>query len=282
MMIIKTKLIPKNTAARSGYALVPEYITIHNTANKSVGAGAENHAMYMQGGGKDIAASYHYVVDDKDIYKLLPENEVAWHAGDGESGTGNRKSLAIEICENSDGDLLKATNMAAELTAYLMKTYNIPISKVVQHNHWSGKDCPNRIRRGEPYNWQTFLNKVQAAYVGNTPVASLYRVRKTWSDAKSQVGAYADLNNAKKACDGAGKSYYVFDANGNVIYPMVQSYKVKVMTAALNIRSGPGTQYKINNCIRDCGVYTIVEEQNGFGKLKSGAGWICLDYVIKV
>lgn len=93
-MIIKTKLIPKNTAARSAYTLVPEYITIHNTANISVGADAESHAKYMQGGGKNITASYHYVVDDKEIYKLLPENEVAWHAGDGEMGTGNRRSLS--------------------------------------------------------------------------------------------------------------------------------------------------------------------------------------------
>lgn len=87
---------------------------------------------------------------------------------DGANGTGNRKSIGIEICENSDGNLLKATDNAAELTAYLMKTYNIPLSKVVQHNNWSGKNCPNRIRAGQPYNWTTFLNKVQTAYNGTT------------------------------------------------------------------------------------------------------------------
>lgn len=67
-----------------------------------------------------------------------------------------------------------------------------------------------------------------------------------------------------------------------MVYPTIQDYKVKVMVDALNIRSGPGTQYKINGCIRDCGVYTIIDENNGFGKLKSGAGWISLDYVVKV
>lgn len=108
-------------------------------------------------------------------------------------------------------------------------------------------------------------------------------MRKSWENSASQVGAYADLGNAKKACDSAGKSYYVFDANGKAVYPTVfQSYKVKVTTDALNIRSGPGTQYKINGCIEDFGVYTIIEESNGFGKLKSGAGWICLDYCKKV
>lgn len=288
MKEIKTKLIPINTAARSGYILKPKYITIHNTANTGVGADAENHAIYMQGSGKNSTASYHYVVDDKEIYRLLPDNEVAWHAGDGEYGTGNRQSLAIEICENVDGNLLNATNNAVELTVYLMKIYNIPISNVVQHNYWSGKNCPNRIRKNEPYSWQTFLNKVKNTYANNTHGAvtskTLYRVRKNWVNSASQIGAYTDLNNAKKACDGAGKSYYVFDANGKVVYPTTasQSYKVKVMTDALNIRSGPGIQYKINGCIRDCGVYTIIETKGNWARLKSGAGWICLDYVIKV
>ena len=276
MKEIKTKLIPINTAARSGYVLKPKYITIHNTANTKVGADAENHAIYMQGSGKNSTASYHYVVDDKEIYRLLPDNEVAWHAGDGENGTGNRQSLAIEICENVDGNLLNATNNAVELTVYLMKLYNIQLSNVVQHNHWSGKDCPNRIRKGEPYNWQTFLNKVDLASKVNTQAkTTLYRVRRSWNEAASQLGAYSNLEYAKRACV---KGYYVFDENGKIVYPVSSAYKVKVTVDALNIRSGPGTQYKINGCIRDYGVYTIVETQSGWGKLLSGAGWICLDY----
>ena len=230
----------------------------------------------MQGSGKNSTASYHYVVDDKEIYRLLPDNEVAWHAGDGENGTGNRQSLAIEICENADGNLLGATNNAVELTVYLMKLYNIPLKNVVQHNYWSGKNCPNRIRKGEPYNWQTFLNKVEQGLKANTqPKTAFYRVRRSWSEAASQLGAFSNLEYAKRACV---KGYYVFDANGNVVYPVDSTYKVKVTVDALNVRSGPGTQYKINNCIRDYGVYTIVETQNGFGKLKSGQGWVSLQY----
>ena len=167
-MNIKQKFIPGGSVARSGYLLAPRYITIHNTANTSRGANAASHATYLQNSGKNSSVSYHYVVDDKEVYQLLPDNEVAWHAGDGLYGTGNRQSLAIEICENSDGDLLKATDLTVELTAYLMKKYNIPLSNVVQHNHWSGKNCPNRIRKGEPYDWNTFLNKVQAIYNGTT------------------------------------------------------------------------------------------------------------------
>ena len=170
-MNIKQKFIPSGSVARSGYAMAPRYICIHNTANTSKGANAASHATYLQNSGKNSSVSYHYVVDDKEIYQLLPDNEVAWHAGDGLYGTGNRQSLAIEICENSDGDLLKATNLAVELTAYLMKKHNIPLSNVVQHNNWSGKNCPNRIRKGEPYDWNTFLSKVKAIGSGATETA---------------------------------------------------------------------------------------------------------------
>jgi len=49
----------------------------------------------------------------------------------------------------------------------------------------------------------------------STPAKQLYRVRKTWADAKSQIGAYSSLENAKKACK---TGYSVFDANGNVVF----------------------------------------------------------------
>lgn len=60
------------------------------------------------------------------------------------------------------------------------------------------------------------------------------------------------------------------------------SYMVKVTTEALNIRAGAGTNYNIVGCIRDKGVYTIVEEKAGWGRLKSGVGWICLEFTKKV
>lgn len=63
-------------------------------------------------------------------------------------------------------------------------------------------------------------------------------------------------------------------------------YLVKVTTDVLNIRKGPGTNYGTAGQIRDRGVYTIVAESTGtgaskWGKLKSGAGWISLDYAKK-
>ena len=61
-----------------------------------------------------------------------------------------------------------------------------------------------------------------------------------------------------------------------------KGYLVQVTATALNIRSGAGTNYKKVGMITDKGVYTIVETKGNFGKLKSGAGWICLDYTKKV
>ncbi len=115
----------------------------------------------------------------------------------------------------------------------------------------------------------------------NTTTTKYYRVRKSWSDAKSQLGAYTDLNNAKKACkDG----YKVYDWNGKQVFPEIKEtttntylpgmYKVN---CELNIRKGPGTNYSIVGVIKDKGTYTITEVQNGYwGKLKSGAGWISI------
>lgn len=71
-----------------------------------------------------------------------------------------------------------------------------------------------------------------------------------------------------------------------VSIPTFSPYKVKVSIKNLNIRKGPGTNYASNGFC-PVGVYTIIEESKGagaskWGKLKSGAGWISLDYVTKI
>lgn len=60
------------------------------------------------------------------------------------------------------------------------------------------------------------------------------------------------------------------------------NYRVKITATVLNIRKGPGTSYAVTGQIKDKGVYTIVQESNGWGKLKSGAGWISLTYAKKL
>lgn len=54
-------------------------------------------------------------------------------------------------------------------------------------------------------------------------------------------------------------------------------FVVKIITDSLNIRKGPGTNYdKVGEVLKGQ-AFTIVEEKNGWGKLKSGAGWISLN-----
>ena len=65
-------------------------------------------------------------------------------------------------------------------------------------------------------------------------------------------------------------------------------FMVRVSTSVLNIRKGPGTNYGKTGAYTGRGVFTITEIQNGagsktgWGKLKSGAGWISLDYTKRV
>ena len=190
---------PAGANCRPGLTLLPRYITIHNTANTSKGAGAQSHAAYLRGVGKNKYVSWHYAVDNKLITHCIPDGEVAWHAGDGGNGTGNRQSLAIEICENPESDLLTATDNAAELTAALMKRYGVPVGNVVQHNHWSGKDCPRRIRRGEPYDWATFLAKVQGFFAANEKPETSTQTQADGSLWAIQAGAYRVRENAQAA-----------------------------------------------------------------------------------
>ena len=122
-----------------------------------------------------------------------------------------------------------------------------------------------------------------------------YRVRKSWADSKTQKGAYKILENAKKCAD-ANPGYSVFDVNGVNIYtpkttaPAASAdvpFLVRITTTDLNIRKGPGTDYAKLRCI-PVGVYTIMEVKGGkgstagWGRLKSGAGWISLDFATRI
>jgi N-acetylmuramoyl-L-alanine amidase len=151
------------------------YVTIHETGNPDKGANAKAHSGYLKGNdAANAPVSWHYTVDDTVIYQHLPENEDAYHSGDG-AGNGNRQSIGIEICVNSDGDFLRAVDNAVELVADICIRRNIPISNVRQHYDWSGKNCPQNIRAGKPYNWSAFVDKVKAAIEeqANPPLAFL-------------------------------------------------------------------------------------------------------------
>jgi len=66
------------------------------------------------------------------------------------------------------------------------------------------------------------------------------------------------------------------------VRPEESAYLVKITASLLNVRKGPGTNYRIATVVKKDEVYTIVSESNGWGKLKSGAGWIKLSYTKRV
>ncbi len=177
---------------RPGKANPMEYITVHDTGNVNTGAGALNHAKYLKGdSAANAKVSYHYTVDDTRVVQHLPDNETAYHAGDGPNGPGNATSIGVEICINSDGNLTAATDRAARLVAVKCKEHNIPIENVVQHNHWNGKDCPKLIRSGKPYSWDTFILKVKKymeSPAETTPKADepASWAKEAWGSAKAQ------------------------------------------------------------------------------------------------
>lgn len=168
-MEIIQDLIPPGRRNRPGLKLAPAYVTIHDTANQARGADALMHARYVKG---DAAAnkpvSWHFTADDRRVVQHLPLDEVGWHAGDGREGPGNRTSIAIEICENADGDRARAEANAAALVVDLLRQLGLGMDVVVQHNHWSGKDCP-RVLRARPGGWERFLAAVRERLGAATP-----------------------------------------------------------------------------------------------------------------
>lgn len=157
IQIKQMPLSPNKYSIKAPYKMQPQFITIHNTFND---APALNEARYHNSNSNQV--SFHYAVDDKEIIQVIPDNRNAWACGDGQ-GNGNRKSISIEICYSKSGGAkyISAEENAVQLTAHLLNKYKLPVSAVKQHYHWSGKNCPHRIRAND--SWDSFLHRVQKA-----------------------------------------------------------------------------------------------------------------------
>lgn len=195
-------------------------VTIHNTPWITTAEGTTPAEQYTRAtiNGNMRDTRVHYYVDNVCAWQNLPLSLSGWHAADGD-GNGNHRTIAIECIMSSaynDKDK-KSEDNCARLAAALLKKYKLGINALYTHNHWySGKYCPAYIL---PH-WAEFKKKVQSYLNSGSSAKQLYRVRKSWSDAKSQIGAYSSLENAKKACK-AG--YSVFDSNGKAVYPLKKS-----------------------------------------------------------
>ena len=197
-------------------------VTIHNTDNSGAGADAKAHANLLKNSWKNKQQSWHFAVDENGAYQSIPTDDIAWHAGDGGSGKGNTQTIAIEICMNSDGDLEKATDNAAQLAAQQLKEKGLSADKLYQHHDWSGKNCPSQIRAGQPYDWSTFKSKVAAYYNGSTSASKpgagtgsgSSSSKKTVSQLADEViaGKWGNGTARKEALESAGYDYAAVQA----------------------------------------------------------------------
>ncbi len=194
--------------------------------------------------------------------------------------------LLVDICKrNGIKKLVWSTNKSERMN-------HLNGCNMTVHRDYANKSCPGDYL----YNLHGQIAKEVNAQLGSgttsTGKKTLYRVRKTWKDVKSQKGAFNDLSNAKKCAD-ENKGYSVFDENGKAVYTSkatnsTSSFKVQISISDLNIRKGPGTNYATTGRFTGKGVFTIIETKQGtgsakgWGKLKSGAGWISLDYAKKI
>ena len=216
--------------------ITPTSITIHNTGN--IGASAKANHNYMKNINKsgERTASWHFTVDDKEIYQAQSTNYKCYHAG---NSTGNNTSIGIEICMFNDKERQrKVYKNAIELVKILMAYHKFNISQVKRHKDWSGKHCPAWLIEG--------------------------KFGFTWDWFKAEISGKPNTNGSK-----------------------VLPYTIKVIykgADGLNVRAEANTSSKVNATIHFGQVYTIIEEKNGWGLLKSRIGWISLNskYVKKI
>lgn len=164
-MEIKERLTKCNFWEGNGNNELKEnkYIVIHYVGAVST---AENNAKYFENDYR--GASANYFVDENDIFRVVKDNDSAWHCGTtGEykhADCRNTNSIGIEMCcYNNNGTLDvsdKAIDRTIELTKELMAKYNISPERVLRHYDVTGKNCP-------------------APFVTNT---------NRWNDFKSRIG----------------------------------------------------------------------------------------------
>lgn len=200
-------------------------------------------------------------------YQTLPWDMRGWHGASGPKGSVNNTHIGFEICEGRLTDkeyFNKVYEEAAELCAYLCKEFKLdPLADGVLICHSEGHARGIASNHADVMHWfpkhgknmDTFRAYVNELLEGSgvTPV-----------EPKPEPKPEPEVEPEE----------------------VFKPYKVRVSTMNLNIRKGPGTNYGRNGfCPK--GVFTIVAESDGvgvtkWGKLKSGAGWISLDYTKRV
>lgn len=243
-----------NKAAKAGFKANALYkaqvkmpkvntITVHNTNDlDNIEDDAERYvlATYNENMG---STRPHLYTDDKSTWQLLSFDEVAWCNGRGSSTvTGAIDDIAIECVmgEDSSSDS-KAEDNAARLAAYLLHKHNLGIDALRTHTYWinlglgvkGSVDYMNTYRHPNapkycPYyilpHWAKFKALVKKYLDAlNKPATEMYRIRKTWADVKTQIGAFTNLESAKDMAN-YNEGYKVFNSKGQVVYTPAQYY----------------------------------------------------------
>ena len=137
-LVITENIAPLGNGVRPGTVFKKEYICVHDTGDVDYSAKDWSETVYNNFNaltGKSYGASYQYVIDNKDCYHNIPDNERSYHAGDGNrtyeeipSGVyGTEKYPTITITE--DGyyaiDGTKSTVLAPTNDGKILKTSDI-------------------------------------------------------------------------------------------------------------------------------------------------------------
>ena len=295
MNIVKNLVSQSKYSVKCPYSMTPEFIVVHNTANDAT---AQNEIKYMIS--NDNQVSFHFAVDDKEVIQGLPLDRNAWACGDGTNGSGNRKGIQIEICYSKSGGARfeNAEKNAAKFIAQLLKERGWGADKVKKHQDFSNKYCPHRtLDKG----WASFVNMIKD-YLNelNKPVQSTQSSSISVGDkVKVKTTATHYVTGQSMASFVKGSTYEVTRIDGNKLllsdivswvwhYDVDKvgfttqsssdnSFLVEIICDELNIRQQADFNSKVVGTVKRGEVFTIIEEENGLGKLKSGAGYISMN-----
>jgi len=198
-------------------------------------------------------ASAQYIVGlDGTILKCMPENEIAWHAG---NLNMNYNSIGIEVCHPDwNGKYSDVTyNSLIELLKYLCAKYNLTSNDIIRHYDVTGKICPKYYVEN-PYEFEKIKSDVNIGTINPTPIQPqivtpqistnkfTVRVDKDIANVRTQPNSTAPLGGSQKLLRG-----YTFSAVGTVQGEYVNGNNIWYKSAVGNyVWSGGLTQISGN------------------------------------